>query len=402
MQQTPKSLRLTIGIFGRTNTGKSSFLNMITGQDASIVSEIRGTTTDVVEKAMELLPVGPVLFLDTAGFDDDSALGEKRIFRSKKALKRADVAVIITTADYDGRDLEIAKEIAAENIASIIIFNKSDIKEPSEAAKNEFAKFGKILTLSSADKSMREQNITAFKKELLDAVPEEFIKPAPLLADLIAAQNHAVFVVPIDIQAPKGRLILPQVQAIRDVLDINAAVSVVQENTYKSLLENLKVLPDLVVCDSQAVDFVAKNTPENIKFTTFSIIFARNKGDLSVFLQGAKKIDALSPQSKILIAEACTHHPLEEDIGRVKIPKMLEKKLGFKPQIDSCAGRDFPQELEDYSLVIHCGACMLSRREMLVRTEQCLQKNVPVTNFGVAISFLQGVCERATRIFSDK
>jgi len=400
MQKTPKSLRLNIGLFGKTNVGKSSFLNMITGQDASIVSEIRGTTTDVVEKPMELLPIGPVLFLDTAGLDDKSDLGEKRIERTQKAIKRADIAIIITTAaDCNEADLKISADIAAENIPLIIVFNKSDIAKPDDETKKQFEKFGEILVVSSTDKSQREQNIVAFKEKILSIVPEEFLTPPPLLSDVVQTGKHVVFVVPIDIQAPKGRLILTQVQAIRDILDINAAVSMTQENTYKQLLENLKTPPDLVVCDSQVVDFVAKNTPENINLTTFSIVFARNKGDLSAFIEGAQTISKLTADDKILISEACTHHPLDQDIGRVKIPKMLEKRLGFKPQIDFCAGKDFPQDLQNYALVIHCGGCMLTRREMLMRMEQCRQKGVPITNFGVAISFLQGVGERAIKVF---
>jgi len=219
------------------------------------------------------------------------------------------------------------------------------------------------------------------------------------LGDVINASGLAIFVVPIDIQAPKGRLILPQVQAIRDILDTNAVVSITQENTYIQTLENLKVKPDLVVCDSQVVDFVAKNTPEDIKLTTFSIIFARNKGDLQEFINGGRKIEKLTLDDKILIAEACSHHPLSEDIGRVKIPKMLEKKLGFKPKIDFCAGKDFPTNLQDYSLVIHCGGCMLTRREMLVRMENCKEKEIAITNYGVAISFMQGVAERTAEVF---
>ena len=401
MQKTPKSLRLTIGLFGKTNVGKSSFLNMISGQDVSIVSDIHGTTTDIVEKPMELLPIGPVLFLDTGGLDDNSNLGEKRVIRTKSAIKRADIAVVITTANYDETDIEIVREIAEENIPLIIVFNKSDISLPSEEAKGIFEKFGKILVVSGTDKSNREQNIVAFKEKILEIVPEEFITPPPLLSDIVSSGKHAVFVVPIDIQAPKGRLILPQVQAIRDILDVNASVSVTQQNTYKQTLENLKNKPDLVVCDSQVVDFVVKNTPQDIKITTFSIVFARNKGDLAEFIDGGKKIEKLTPADKILIAESCTHHPLDQDIGRIKIPKWLERNLGFAPQIDFCAGRDFPQDLEKYSLVIHCGGCMLTRREMLMRMEICKQKDVAITNYGVAISFLQGVAERTVEVFTN-
>jgi [FeFe] hydrogenase H-cluster maturation GTPase HydF len=399
MQQTPKSLRLTIGIFGKTNVGKSSFLNMITGQSVSIVSEIHGTTTDVVEKPMELLPVGPVLFLDTAGLNDVSQLGKERVARSKKAIKRSDVAVIVTTADYDETDIEIAKECAKEKIPLITVFNKSDIAVPSEKALDAFDKFGAVIVVSSVNEEHRERNIAAFKEKIIKIVPEEFMAPKSLFDGVIKKGGHAVFVVPIDIQAPKGRLILPQVQATRAILDINASVTITQHNEYAQMLENLKVKPDLVVCDSQVVDIVAQNTPKSVKLSTFSIVLAREKGDLDVFVKGAKKIAKLTPDDKILIAESCTHHPLEQDIGRIKIPRWLKRNLGFEPKIDFCAGKDFPHNLEEYSLVIHCGGCMLTRKEMLARMEICKQYGVDITNYGVAISFLQGVDERVVEPF---
>lgn len=401
MQNTPKSLRLKIGLFGKTNVGKSSFLNMLTGQNVSIVSKFHGTTTDVVEKAMELLPVGPVLFLDTAGFDDKTELGKDRIARTKNAIKQADIAVIITTAEADEIDFEIAEICAKENIPLIIVFNKADLKEPSENLISKFTKFGETITISSTVKDLREKNIVAFKEKILKITPDEFITPPSLLGDALKQGEQAVFVVPIDIQAPKGRLILPQVQCLRDVLDINAAVLLTQKNTYLQTLENLKNKPNLVVCDSQVVDFVAKNTPEDIKLTTFSIVFAKNKGDLQEFAAGGQKIRELTPNDRILITEACSHHPLNEDIGRVKIPNMLKMKLGFEPKIDFCAGKDFPDNLQEYSLVIHCGGCMLTRREMLVRIEKCREKKIAITNYGVAISFLQGVAERTVAPFSD-
>ena len=401
MHKTPKSLRLVIGLFGKTNVGKSSFLNALTGQSTSIVSEVHGTTTDIVEKTMELLPVGPVLFLDTAGLNDTASdLGKERSLRSRNAIKRVDVAVLVTTADYDKTDIEIAKECTKENIPMIIVFNKSDIAQPNKKATDEFAKFGKTISVSCKNDIKTGQDVAAvFKEKLIEAIPEEFISPPPLLDGVVSAGGHAVFVVPIDIAAPKGRLILPQAQAIREVLDVNAIVSVAQQNTYKQMLDNLKIKPNLVVCDSQVVDFVAKNTPEDVKLTTFSIIFARNKGDLETFIEGGKKIEKLTCGDKILIAESCTHHPLEQDIGRVKIPKWLERNLGFAPQIDFCAGKDFPQDLQKYSLVIHCGGCMLTRREMLMRMEICRQNGVAITNYGVAISFLQGVAQRTTAPF---
>jgi len=402
MQKTPKSLRLVIGLFGKTNVGKSSFLNAVTGQSTSIVSEIHGTTTDIVEKPMELLPIGPVLFLDTAGLNDTASdLGKERSLRSRNAIKRVDVAVLVTTADYDETDIKIAKECAKENIPMIIVFNKSDIAHPNKKATDEFAKFGKTMSVSCKDNTKTGQDVAAvFKEKLIEAIPEEFISPPPLLGGVVSAGGHAVFVVPIDIAAPKGRLILPQAQAIREILDVNAVVSVAQQNTYKQTLDNLKIKPDLVVCDSQVVDFVAKNTPEDVKLTTFSIIFARNKGDLETFIEGGKKIEKLTCDDEILIAESCTHHPLEQDIGRVKIPKWLERNLGFAPQIDFCAGKDFPQDLQKYSLVIHCGGCMLTRREMLMRMEICRQNGVAITNYGVAISFLQGIAQRTTAPFA--
>ena len=401
MQQTPKSLRQKIGLFGKTNAGKSSFLNMISGQDTSIVSDIHGTTTDIVEKPMELLPLGPVLFLDTAGLNDSSDLGKKRSGRSKNAIKQVDVAVIITTAEDCETDLKTAEDCAKENIPIITVFNKSDLAMPSQEAVCKFEKFGKTITLSCIDKSQRQRNTEVFKETLQESLPKDFPSHT-LFEGLIKAASHVIFVVPIDSGAPKGRLILPQVQALRDILDTNALVSLTQPNTYKEMLDKLKTKPDLVVCDSQVVDFVVENTPPDVKLTTFSIIFARNKGELQTFTDGGRKIATLTPADKILIAESCTHHPLGEDIGRVKIPNLLKRRLGFSPQIDFCAGKDFPQNLQDYSLIIHCGACMLSRREMLSRIETCKQSGIAITNYGVTISFLQGVGERVVEVFENK
>lgn len=397
MHNTPKGLRLHIGIFGRTNVGKSSFLNMLAGQQVAITSEIAGTTTDVVEKPMELLPLGPVVFLDTAGLDDTSALGKKRIEKTLKVFERADVIVIVTEpniwTEFETQVAEIAQE---KKLPLIIVINKSDTGKQ----KIDLKKYTEqIVAVSSIDKN-REQYVNAFKHALMSVCPENFLQAKPLISDLIPAGGTVIFIVPIDLQAPKGRLILPQVQAIRETLDSDATAIVVKEREYRATLENLKKKPDLVVCDSQVVLKMVADTPANIKCTTFSILFARYKGDLETAIAGARTIDELKIGDKVLIAEACTHHALEDDIGRIKIPRWLRQYTGLDLQIDTYTGHDFPKDINEYKLIIHCGSCMLNRRETLWRYEQAKEKGIAITNYGVCISFLQGVLERVIQPFN--
>lgn len=396
MNNTPKGLRLHIGIFGRTNVGKSSFLNLLAGQQVAITSEIAGTTTDVVEKTMELLPLGPVVFLDTAGLDDTSALGKKRIEKTQKVFERAEVIVIVTEPNiWTEFETQVASTAKEKKLPLIIVINKSDTGKQTLDLKQYSEQ---VLAVSSIDPN-REEYITAFKHALMAVCPENFLQAKPLISDLIPAGGTVIFIVPIDLQAPKGRLILPQVQAIRETLDSDATALVVKEREYRSALENLKRKPDLVVCDSQVVLKMVADTPADIKCTTFSTLFARYKGDLGTAVLGARKIDELKAGDKVLIAEACTHHALEDDIGRVKIPRWLRQYTGLDLTIDTYTGHDFPKDISQYQLIIHCGSCMLNRRETLWRYEQAKEKNIAITNYGVCISLLQGVLDRVIAPF---
>ncbi len=391
MKTTPKSLRLHIALFGRTNVGKSSFLNLITGQHVSIVSEQPGTTTDVVEKTMELLPIGPVVFIDTAGLDDESVLGSKRVEKSEKVFDRADVILLICEDGQFGEfEQAVADRASEKNTPVIRVANKSDLSDGSNSSD---------ISCNSTDLSSRETVLSELKARLLDVCPDEFIQPSPLVGDLVRPGGIAMLIVPIDLQAPKGRLILPQVSTIRDALDNDAATLVVKEREYTHMLDQLKSPPDLVICDSQVVLKMVGDTPNNIPCTTFSILFARLKGDLPKFAAGAAAIDHLKDGDKILIAESCSHHAAEDDIGRVKIPRWLRQYCGCELEIDVYAGRDFPDNLEEYSLVGQCGGCMHNRREILSRIEKCEATGVPITNYGLCISQTQGVLKRVLTPF---
>ena len=401
MEKAPKSLRLQIGIFGRTNVGKSSFLNMVSGQDVAITSPVPGTTTDVVEKTMELLPIGPVVFLDTGGMDDSSVLSEKRVQRTKRVFERADVVALVTEADiWTEFENAICREAASQKTPVIIVVNKADLKAPGAEFLEKLKGYSeRILICSSTASGLRDGAVNGLKAHLLAVCPDDFLKPAALVGDLLPPGGLAVMIVPIDLEAPKGRLILPQVQAIRDVLDNDAAVAVVKEREYAAFLTRLKTPPDIVVCDSQVVLKMTADTPLSVPCTTFSILFSRLKGDLVEMARGAAVIDSLKSGDKVLIAESCSHHAVEDDIGRVKIPRWLRQYTGADLDIQSCAGRDYPGDLGKYKLIIHCGSCMLTRRETLYRIQQAKQKDVPITNYGIAISFVQGVIERTLAPF---
>ena len=403
MNKTPKSLRLHIGLFGRTNVGKSSFLNMVAGQDVALTSPIPGTTTDVVEKPMELLPVGPVVFLDTGGVDDASALGAGRIGRTRRAVERADVAVLLVEPDrWTPFEDDILSQFAARKVPVIAVVNKADATAPSDSFLNTLRdRAGRVLVCSSrhftgAD---RDRYVSQFKQYLLEVCPDSLIAAPKLLGDLVPPGGLIVLIIPIDKEAPKGRIILPQVQAIRDALDHGQVIAVCRETEYAELLQRLSRPPDLVVCDSQVVSRMVAETPPGVKCTTFSILFSRYRGDLVRQTAGATAVNRLKPGDRVLIAEACTHHAVDDDIGRVKIPKWLKQHLGFEVQIDVCSGRDWPDALSDYRLVILCGACMLTHREVLARIEKASSAGVPITNYGVCISLLQGVLPRVLEPF---
>jgi [FeFe] hydrogenase H-cluster maturation GTPase HydF len=401
MLKTPKSLRLQIGIFGRTNVGKSTFLNYITNQDVSIASPVPGTTTDVVEKAIELLPIGPVLFLDTAGLDDKSQLSSLRLKKTDNIFKRSDIYVLVTEADIWGEyEEKIAASASKENAPLIVVVNKKDVNKPSQEFLDKIKKYtANILLSSSTDKKKQDFTIHEFKRSLIEIVPSDFLNPPPIIGDIIPKTGLAILIVPIDMEAPKGRIILPQVQTIRDALDSGGMTLTVRESEYIQALGKLKSPPDLVVCDSQVVGRMVSETPSHIKCTTFSILFARIKGNLDEAIKAVSVIDKLQPGDKVLIAESCSHHPIEDDIGRVKIPKWIKEYTKKDIIFESCAGRDFPDNLKQYKLIVQCGGCMISRREMLSRIEQAKAQGVAMTNYGVCISYLKGVLDRVLSPF---
>lgn len=395
--KTLKSMRLHIGIFGKTNVGKSSLLNRITNQDVSIVSNIAGTTTDVVEKTMELLPIGPVNFLDTAGINDSTALSSERIEKTMKIINRTDVAIVV--CDYNGIDdyeRNLIEKFNELKIPFMIFINKTDEKYPSDSIIEDLKNYTKHILLSS----VKTDDLIVFKiKELLvKLLPEDFVNSPKIVGDLIPQGSTVILVIPIDKEAPKGRIILPQVQTLRDLLDNNCVSVIVKESELKSAIDNLKFAPSLVVTDSQAFKNVSEIVPENIPLTSFSILFARLKGDLNAFSQGAKSIEKLQDGDRVLILESCTHHAIEDDIGRVKIPNLLRKKTGKNLIIDNIAGHDFP-DISKYKLIIHCGACMTNRREVLSRILLASENNVPITNYGICISYCLGILPRALKIF---
>ena len=398
MQNTPKGLRLHIGIFGRANTGKSSLLNLLTGQKTSIVSEHPGTTTDPVEKPMELLPLGPVLFIDTAGIDDSGSLGELRIARTRQIIDRTDLALLITDNNiWEEFEKRMAEEFTRRRIPFIAVFNKADISDAGKIPQiNINGRSISPVKTSAADQS----GITDLRQAIIAAAGDLSVL-RPLVSDLVPPGKCAVLVTPIDKEAPRGRLILPQVQAIRDLLDHGSYCLVVQEKELKPALENLRTAPALVVTDSQAFSKVASDTPEKIPLTSFSILLARLQADLAVMTAGACAIKSLKPGDTVLIAEACTHHPITDDIGTVKIPRWLSQYTGVNLNFIYSRGHDFPEDLKKIRLVIHCGACMWNRRAMISRLARCREAGVPVTNYGLAIAFTLGIIERALGPFPE-
>lgn len=401
MLKTPKSLRLQIGLFGRTNVGKSTFLNYVAGQDVAITSPIPGTTTDVVEKVMELLPIGPVVFLDTAGINDVSALSELRIKKTKKIFDRCDIFVLVTEPNvWTEFEVKIAETAKTKKAPLIVIVNKADTEKIEKSFPDKVKVYTEnIIFSASLDKKNRNKTINEFKHGIIKICPDDFLKPPPLLGDLFPKNGVVVLIVPIDLEAPKGRIILPQVQAVRDTLDASGICIVVKESEYTAVLKKLKSPPDIVVCDSQVVDKMVKDTPKGVKCTTFSILLSRYKGDLIEQVKGASVIKSLKPGDKILIAESCSHHPIEDDIGRVKMPRWFKEYVGGEISIDTVAGSDFPEDVKKYKLIVHCGGCMIGRKEMLSRIEKAKEAGVPITNYGIAISVLKGVLERVLSPF---
>lgn len=395
--KAPKSFRLHIGIFGRRNVGKSSLLNALTNQEVSIVSEVAGTTTDPVEKPMELLPLGPVLFIDTAGIDDVGALGEQRIRKTMAIFDRTDLGIIVSNSkDWGDFEEKILQELKDRNIPAILVFNKSDLYSSRSCLLNSFTSAKLPFVETSA---LNGEGILALRQTILKTAPDDFINRPSIVSDLVGPGEAAILVVPIDKEAPKGRLILPQVQSIRDLLDGDSFCMVTKERELREALSRLTKPPKLVITDSQAFLKVAADTPPEIPLTSFSILFARHQGDLTEMVRGAMAIDELKTGDKILIAEACSHHPIGEDIGTVKIPRWLTQYVGGKLQIDHQRGHDFPDNISEYKLIIHCGACMWNRREMLSRIMRARQAGVPITNYGLTIAYSLGIFERALQPF---
>lgn len=394
MEKTPKSMRLHIGIFGRTNVGKSSLINILTHQETSIVSSVAGTTTDAVEKSMEMLPLGPVVFIDTAGIDDTTELGEKRTEKTEKIIARCDVAIIVS--DFNGwtkYETELAKTFKENSVPILAVINKSDVSKISEEKLREISAFADKIEEISAKK---DKDIPSrIRETLIRCVPEEFINPPAILENLVNPEDVVVLVTPIDKEAPKGRLILPQVNVLRELLD-NRCISVVTtEKTLDKSLKSLKNPPKLVITDSQAFKQVSEIVPKSVPLTSFSILFARLKGDIKEFSDGVRAIADLKDGDKILICESCTHHAIEDDIARVKIPKLVRNKTGKDLIFEQISSHEFPKNIRNYALIIHCGGCMTNRREILSRIAKAKEAKIPITNYGIAISYCLGILDRA-------
>jgi [FeFe] hydrogenase H-cluster maturation GTPase HydF len=397
MSRTPKGNRLHIAILGRRNAGKSSLLNALTRQDVSIVSEVAGTTTDPVEKPMELLPIGPVLFIDTAGIDDSGGLGGLRVAKTQQVFDRADVAVLVTPGGQWGEyEEQLVAEFCGRKTPVIVVFNKADVGRPAPALVDRLRRDQVPWVHAVATSGTGVLNL---RDALIEAVPEDHLYPPALAADLVPPGELAMLVVPIDMEAPKGRLILPQVQTVRDLLDGDAYCMIVKERELREALARLQRPPALVVTDSQAFLKVAADTPPEVPLTSFSILFARQKGDLVEFVRGAMAIDRLQPGDRVLVCEACTHHPIGDDIGRVKIPRWLRQYVGGQLEFAHYQGHDFPENLGGFRLVVHCGSCVHNRRQMLSRMLRCRHAGVPITNYGVTIAYTLGILERALEPF---
>lgn len=398
LNETPRSTRVHIAIFGKRNAGKSSIINAITDQEIAIVSDVKGTTTDPVYKSMEILPIGPVVLIDTAGLDDAGQLGELRKRKTMEVLNKTDVSLVVIDAidgvtDYDAR---IIRQIKEKNLPLVIVINKTDKKditgEEILIVKKEYQV--PVVAISA----LKKQGITELKKTIIEALPESEDK-FRIIGDLVEPGDFVVLVTPIDKAAPKGRLILPQQQTIRDILESDAMAIVTKEYELKETLEGLKKKPKIVITDSQAFLKVDADTPKDIMMTSFSILFARYKGDLTELLRGAKAVKRLKENDKVLISEACTHHRQADDIGRVKIPRWIRQITGKNIDFEFSSGTQFTEEIKKYSLIVHCGGCMLNRAGMLYRIEQAKQYGVPIVNYGILIAYVQGIIERAITPF---
>jgi len=406
LNSTPSSERIHIGFFGLRNAGKSSVVNKVTGQELSIVSDVKGTTTDPVTKAMELLPLGPVQIIDTPGIDDEGFLGELRVRKTKQILNRTDIAILVSDitlgiTDVEKELIEIFKE---KKLPYVVVLNKTDLL-PADQVKPRTDEILSSLSGISDGSAIPVSAVTGEGiHELKELMARLTLTEGPelrIVGDLLSPEDFVVLVVPIDKAAPKGRLILPQQQTIRDVLESGAASIVVRESELKATLDSLGKKPSLVITDSQVFGVVDRDTPADIPLTSFSILFARYKGDLAVTAQGAAAIDSLKDGDTVLISEGCTHHRQCDDIGSVKIPAWLKKYTGKDINIELSSGREFPEDLSKYSLIIHCGGCMLTEREMKYRQKCAADQNVPITNYGIAIAYMQGILKRSVAMFPE-
>ncbi len=400
MLDTPKGNRLHIAIFGRRNAGKSSLINALTNQDIAIVSEVAGTTADPVHKAMEIPPIGPVMITDTAGIDDVGPLGQLRVEKSKEVLKKTDLVLLVIDAleGLTQYETDLAAECRQQNIPLIAVINKADLHTVTAEELQGYQR--RLDSPAVAVSAVTKQGINELKMSIIKNASRA-IDDQVIIGDLLAPKDVVVLVTPIDRAAPKGRLILPQVQTIRDILDHNGVAVVAKETELKDTLTKLNAKPKLVVTDSQVFGKVNAELPLDLALTSFSILFARYKGDLETLVAGAKAIKDLKPGDKVLIAEACTHHRVEDDIGTVKIPNWLNKFVGGELHYDHVSGNQFPKNLAEYKLVLHCGACMINRRAMLSRIMQVQNAGVPIVNYGVAIAYLHGILPRALSPFPD-
>lgn len=397
LNATPSSERVHIGIFGKRNAGKSSLINAITGQNLAIVSEAKGTTTDPVYKAMELLPLGPVMIIDTPGIDDEGVLGSLRIQKAYQVLNKTDIALVIIDAAVgpSAEDLRLIKRINAKKIPLLIVINKCEtINEDKKTAYQALLPNGKLLFVSAE----QQLNIFELKEAIAQTVPADENK-AQIVADLLSPSDFVVLVVPIDSAAPKGRLILPQQQTIRDILEADAAAIVVKENELTNTLQNLGKRPKLVITDSQVFKKVAAETPADILLTSFSILFARYKGNLQTAVQGVTALENLEDGDKILVGEGCTHHRQCDDIGTVKLPRWIKEYTGKNPEFIFTSGTEFPLDLSPYKMIIHCGACMMNEREMQYRIKCAADQNIPFTNYGITIAYINGILKRTVEPF---
>ncbi len=389
MNQTPKGERTHIALFGRRNAGKSSLINAITGQDLSIVSDVKGTTTDPVYKAMEILPLGPVMLIDTPGLDDDGVLGEERIHKARTVLNKTDIALIVSDGAEASRDFSFERDVLdlakKKNIPSIVVLNKQDTWQDIESA---VAPLGDICVSAKTGYHIHE-----LKEMIATKVPADDMT-GQLVGDLLSPSDFIVLVVPIDSAAPKGRLILPQQQVIRDVLESGATAIVCRDTELSDTLSHIGQKPRLVITDSQAFESVASDTPQDIPLTSFSILFSRYKGDLQTQIDGVRALEHLKDGDTILMAEGCTHHRQCDDIGTVKLPRWIREYTGKDLRFATCSGGTFPEDLSRYRLIVHCGGCTLSKREMAFRIAEACDQGVPIVNYGTLIAALKGVLER--------